>query len=89
MNAFVTQAYEHRTFFTRLQQFVLMSDAFVVVSGASDNDDLATHSGRPPSKYPLILVGKMYAELVARCLRHMLRPELQLAHPEDIALPIC
>ena len=33
VNAFVTQAYEHRTFFTRLQQFVLMSDAFVVVAG--------------------------------------------------------
>ena len=33
VNAFVTQAYEHRTFFTRLQQFVLMSDAFVVMPG--------------------------------------------------------
>ena len=33
VNAFVIQAYEHRTFFTRLQQFVLMSDAFVVVPG--------------------------------------------------------
>jgi hypothetical protein len=31
----------------------------------------------------------MYAELVAWCRRHMLRPELHLAHPEDIALPIC
>jgi hypothetical protein len=33
INAFVTQAYEHRTFFTRLHQFVLMSDAFVVMPG--------------------------------------------------------
>src|SRR5688572_32291677 len=33
VNAFVTQAFEHRTFFTRLHQFVLMSDAFVVVPG--------------------------------------------------------
>ena len=33
VNAFVTQAYEHRTFFTRLHQFVLMSDAFIVVPG--------------------------------------------------------
>ena len=33
VNAFVTQAYEHRTFFTRLHQFVLMSDAFVVMPG--------------------------------------------------------
>src|SRR5262249_30098292 len=27
VNAFVAQAFEHRTFFTRLHQFVLMSDA--------------------------------------------------------------
>jgi len=33
VNAFVSQAFEHRTFFTRLHQFVLMSDAFVVVHG--------------------------------------------------------
>src|SRR6187397_2458024 len=33
VNAFVDQAFEHRTFFTRLHQFVLMSDAFVVVPG--------------------------------------------------------
>ena len=33
MNAFVTQAYEHETFFTRLHQFVLMSDVFVVMPG--------------------------------------------------------
>ncbi|MBP9593217.1 MAG: LOG family protein, partial [Steroidobacteraceae bacterium] len=33
VNAFVTQAYEHRTFFTRLHQFVLTSDAFIVAPG--------------------------------------------------------
>src|SRR5690348_7761311 len=32
-NPFVEQAFEHKTFFTRLHQFVLMSDAFVVVPG--------------------------------------------------------
>src|SRR5262245_1098803 len=30
VNAFVTEAFEHRTFFTRLHQFVLASDAFIV-----------------------------------------------------------
>ena len=35
VNAFVTQAFEHRTFFTRLHQFVLASDAFVVAPRAS------------------------------------------------------
>ena len=38
---------------------------------------------------PFILVGKMYAELVAWCRDHMLRPELNLAHPQDLALPQC
>src|SRR5262245_52031693 len=33
VNAFVTQAFEHRTFFTRLHQFVLASDAFLVAPG--------------------------------------------------------
>lgn len=36
---------------------------------------------------PLILVGEMYGELVAWCRGHMLRPDIQLANAEDIALP--
>src|SRR3984957_9406140 len=32
-NPFVEQAFEHKTFFTRLHHFVLTSDAFVVVPG--------------------------------------------------------
>src|SRR5262245_5048280 len=33
VNAFVTQAFEHKTFFTRLHHFVLVSDAFIVAPG--------------------------------------------------------
>src|SRR6186713_2210628 len=33
VNPFVEQAYEHGTFFTRLHQFVLMSDAYIVAPG--------------------------------------------------------
>jgi predicted Rossmann-fold nucleotide-binding protein len=33
INAFVGDAYAHRTFFSRLHHFVLVSDAFVVVPG--------------------------------------------------------
>jgi phosphoglycolate phosphatase-like HAD superfamily hydrolase len=32
-NPFVEQAFEHQSFFTRLHQFVLMSDAYVVAPG--------------------------------------------------------
>ena len=33
VNPFVTQAYGHRTFFSRLHHFMIVSDAFVVVPG--------------------------------------------------------
>lgn len=33
VNPFVTEAFEHKTFFTRLHHFVLTSDAFVVAPG--------------------------------------------------------
>ena len=94
VNAFVTQAYEHRTFFTRLQQFVLMSDAFVIMPGGIGTVLEAMmiwqllQVGHIQGA-PFILVGKMYAELVAWCRDHMLRPELNLANPADLALPQC
>jgi uncharacterized protein (TIGR00730 family) len=94
VNAFVTQAFEHRTFFTRLHQFVLMSDAFVVVPGGIGTI-LETMmiwqllQVRKLHNTPLVLAGKMYAELVAWCRTHMLRPESPLASPEDMAIPQC
>src|SRR5262249_5749603 len=69
VNAFVTQAFEHRTFFTRLHHFVLVSDAFVVVPGGIGTV-LETMlvwqllQVRKLHDTPLILAGKMYAELV-------------------------
>ena len=94
VNAFVTQAYEHRTFFTRLQQFVLMSDAFVVMPGGIGTVLEAMMiwqllQVRHLEDAPFILVGKMYAEFVAWCQDHMLHSELNLADPEDLALPQC
>jgi hypothetical protein len=38
---------------------------------------------------PLILAGKMNADLVACCLTYMLRPESPLASPEDMTMPVC
>lgn len=93
-NAFVTRSYEHRTFFTRLHQFVLMSDAFVAVPGGIGTVLEAMmvwqllQVGHIPSA-PLVLLGKMYAELVAWCRQYMLRPEFPLANPEDMDLPQC
>jgi uncharacterized protein (TIGR00730 family) len=94
VNAFVTQAYEHRTFFTRLHQFVLMSDAFIVVPGGIGTVLEAMMiwqllQVRHIEGTPLILTGKMYQDLVAWCRNYMLRPELSFANNEDMALPQC
>jgi uncharacterized protein (TIGR00730 family) len=94
VNAFVTQAYEHRTFFTRLHQFVVMSDAFVVMPGGIGTLLEAVMIWQLLQvghlhDTPLVLVGKMYEDLVAWCRQHMLRPDIPLADADDIALPLC
>jgi len=94
VNAFVTDAFEHGTFFTRLHHFVLVSDAFVVVPGGIGTV-LETMmvwqllQVRQLHNTPLILAGKMYAELVDWCRRSMLQPDFPLASSEDMTIPVC
>ena len=94
VNAFVSQAYEHRTFFTRLHQFVIMSDAFVVVPGGIGTV-LETMmvwqllQVRKLYRTPLILVGSMWTELVEWARTYLLRPEFPLASPADLEIPHC
>jgi len=93
-NAFVTEAFEHGTFFTRLHHFVLVSDAFVVVPGGIGTV-LETMlvwqllQVRKMHNTPLILAGKMYAELVGWCETHMLQPDCPLASSGDMSIPVC
>ncbi len=95
INPFVEQAFQHRTFFTRLHQFVLMSDAFVVVPGGVGTvlETLMVWQllqvRHLDDRTPLILIGKMYAELVAWAREHMLDSQFPLANPEDMQIPIC
>jgi uncharacterized protein (TIGR00730 family) len=94
VNAFVTEAFEHKTFFTRLHHFVLVSDAFVVVPGGIGTV-LETMmiwqllQVRKLHDTPLILAGKMYADLVQWCKNYMLREDCPLASPKDMDIPIC
>jgi len=94
VNSFVNEAFEHGTFFTRLHHFVLVSDAFIVVPGGIGTV-LETMmiwqllQVRKLHDTPLILVGKMYRELVDWCAASMLRPDCPLASPEDMSIPIC
>lgn len=94
VNPFVQQAYEHRTFFTRLHQFVLMSDAFVVVPGGIGTILEAMMVWQllqveHTQATPLIFVGKMWQELVGWTERHLLDERLHLANPEDLRIPKC
>jgi uncharacterized protein (TIGR00730 family) len=94
VNSFVTQAFEHRTFFTRLHHFVLTSDAFVVVPGGIGTV-LETmmiwqllQVGHLQNA-PLILVGQMWQGLVDWTADSMLKAEAPLASPQDVRIPQC
>jgi uncharacterized protein (TIGR00730 family) len=94
LNAFVTDAFQHRTFFTRLHQFVLTSDAFVVAPGGIGTvlETLMIWQllqvGHLENT-PLILVGKMWPGLIDWARGSMLSPTPPLASAGDLAIPQC
>jgi uncharacterized protein (TIGR00730 family) len=94
INAFVTEAFEHRTFFTRLHQFVLASDAFVVAPGGIGTvlETLMIWQllqVKHLEHTPLILVGSMWPGLIEWARRSMLATDPPLASPADLAIPRC
>ncbi len=94
MNAFVTEAFEHRTFFTRLHQFVLASDAFVVAPGGIGTV-LETMmiwqllQVKHLEQTPLILVGAMWPGLVEWARSAMVSADPPLASAADMTIPRC
>jgi uncharacterized protein (TIGR00730 family) len=94
VNPFVERAFEHKTFFTRLHQFVLMSDAFVVVPGGIGTVlELMMVwqllQVRHVQNTPLILVGKMWTGLVDWTRTHLANSQPPLANAEDMDIPRC
>jgi uncharacterized protein (TIGR00730 family) len=94
VNPFVGQAYEHRTFFSRLHHFMIISDAFVIVPGGIGTLlelSLAWQLLQVRKLYntPLIFVGKMWAELVEWGRKTMLKKGSELASDVDFTIPIC
>ena len=94
VNAFVTEAFEHRTFFTRLHQFVLASDAFVVAPGGVGTVLETTMiwqllQVRHLEDAPLILVGEMWPGLVDWARRSMIAGDEPLASAKDMDIPQC
>src|SRR5262245_7149701 len=94
VNPFVQEAFEHKTFFTRLHHFVLTSDAFVVTPGGIGTvlelmmvwQLLQVRHVRDT---PLILVGRMWVDLVAWAKSHLLASNPPLANPDDLTIPRC
>ena len=94
VNAFVQQAFEHKTFFTRLHHFVLTSDAFVVAPGGIGTVlELMMIwqllQVRHLHNTPLILVGKMWPGLLEWARASLLATEPPLANQEDLNIPLC
>jgi len=92
VNPFVGSAFEHRTFFSRLHHFVLVSDAFVVVPGGVGTVlELMLVwqllQVRKLANTPLVLVGPMWQGLVDWHRQAMLRPGFELASEQDMSIP--
>jgi uncharacterized protein (TIGR00730 family) len=93
-NPFVGQIFEHRTFFSRLHHFVMVSEAFVVLPGGIGTTlELMMVwqllQVRKIQKIPLILLGDMWEELVEWSKKYMLQPEFEMANKEDLQIPHC
>jgi uncharacterized protein (TIGR00730 family) len=94
VNPFVTQAFTHRTFFSRLHHFMIVSDAFVVTPGGIGTLlelSLAWQLLQVRHLYntPLILVGKMWEGLVDWARQTMLVEGSELASDVDFKIPHC
>jgi predicted Rossmann-fold nucleotide-binding protein len=94
VNPFVSEVFQHRTFFWRLHHFVLLSEPFVVVpDGIGTVLELAMiwqilHV-RKLHRTPPILIGKVWVDLIEWGREHLLRPDLALASREDLDVPHC
>lgn len=93
-NPFVEQVYQHRTFFSRLHHFVLVSNAFVVVPGGIGTALEALTiwqllQVRKLYDTPLIMVGPMWADFTHWAQTYMVDVEPPMADPADLSIPQC
>lgn len=94
VNPFVEQAFEHESFFTRLHQFVLMSDAYIVAPGGIGTvlESMMVWQllqVRHLEGTPLVFAGPMWRGLVEWARSQMLRPGFELASATDLDIPRC
>jgi len=92
VNAFVTDSFEHKTFFTRLHHFVLVSDAFIVCPGGIGTVlemfmVWQLLQVRHLHGTPLILAGRFWEGLIQWADDRMLQSDAPLASPADLTIP--
>lgn len=93
-NPFVGRAYTHKTFFSRLHHFVIVSDVFIVVPGGIGTLlelSMVWQLLQVRKLYdtPLILLGDMWSDLISWAEKYMLAEDCQLAQPRDFDIPTC
>ncbi len=93
-NPFVEQVYLHRTFFSRLHHFVLVSDAFVVLPGGIGTALEALMiwqllQVRKLQNTPFIMVGTMWRELANWTKKYTIDVDPPMADPADLSIPDC
>lgn len=92
-NPYVERLYQHGTFFSRLQHFVHLSSAFVVMPGGVGTTLEAllvwqlAQVGHLEHR-PLIFIGEMWQELIDWGREHWIEKR-SLADPSDVQIPVC
>ncbi|MCA9592011.1 MAG: LOG family protein [Myxococcales bacterium] len=91
-NPFVEKLFTHRTFYSRLAQFMRMSNAFVIMPGGIGTT-LETMmvwqllQVKHVAGVPLVFVGRMWRELLEWAERNMVGAGL--ANAQDMTIPVC
>jgi uncharacterized protein (TIGR00730 family) len=93
-NSYVGDAYLHKTFFSRLHHFMLVSDAFIVMPGGIGTlleAAMVWQLLQVKKLYntPLVLVGPMWSELVDWAKKNMVDGLAPLASAVDLTIPRC
>ncbi len=93
-NPFVGKVYNHKTFFSRLHHFMIISDAFIVVPGGIGTLlelSMVWQLLQVRRLYgtPLILVGEMWEKLIDWSREYMVEDQHKLASDVDISIPTC
>jgi predicted Rossmann-fold nucleotide-binding protein len=94
VNPFVATFYEHKDFFSRLHQFVILSDAYIVVEGGVGSLlELALVwqllQVRKLYNTPFILLAPMWKALVEWARKWMINDaQTHLASPKDMQIPL-